>query len=156
MNDKKRIEELASLMADCSTTCDECFEKFERVMTLPIQKRKNYCQVYAYAQKAVEQGYRKIPKDSVVLSKEECEKLTEEINFWHKINETALILTKEECDHKVILDEDHYERLLNNVRKDTAKEFAEQVKMAFYAKFDELIPSIMADKIDELLKEYEE
>ena len=130
MNDKKQIEELASLMADCSTTCDECFEKFERVMRLPIKKRKNHCQAYAYAQKAVEQGY-------------------------HKILEGAVILTKEECDNKVILDEDHYERLLNNVRKDTAKEFAEQVKMAFYAKFDELIPSIMADKIDELLKEYE-
>ena len=33
------------------------------------------------------------------------------------------------------------------------KEFAECVKMAFYQEFDELIPSIMADKIDELVKE---
>lgn len=33
------------------------------------------------------------------------------------------------------------------------KEFAESVKMAFYYEFDELIPSIMADKIDELVKE---
>ena len=33
------------------------------------------------------------------------------------------------------------------------KEFAEIVKMAFYYEFDELIPSIMADKIDELVKE---
>lgn len=60
MKDKeKQIEELASLMADCNTTCDKCFEKLESVMTLPIQKRENYCQVYAYAQRAVEQGYRK-------------------------------------------------------------------------------------------------
>lgn len=35
------------------------------------------------------------------------------------------------------------------------KEFAEKVKMAFYYEFDEIIPSIMSDKIDELLKEYE-
>ena len=33
------------------------------------------------------------------------------------------------------------------------KEFAESVKMAFYYEFDELIPAIMADKIDELVKE---
>lgn len=41
------------------------------------------------------------------------------------------------------------------VRKQAVKEFAERVKMAFYYEFDELIPSIMADKIDELVKEVE-
>lgn len=39
------------------------------------------------------------------------------------------------------------------VRKQAVKEFAERVKMAFYYEFDELIPSTMADKIDELVKE---
>lgn len=39
------------------------------------------------------------------------------------------------------------------VRKRAVIEFAEQVKMAFYYEFDELIPSIMADRIDELVKE---
>lgn len=39
------------------------------------------------------------------------------------------------------------------VRKQAVKEFAERVKMAFYYEFDELIPSIMADKIDEIVKE---
>ena len=38
-------------------------------------------------------------------------------------------------------------------RKQAVKEFAEWVKMAFYYEFDELIPSIMADKIDEIVKE---
>lgn len=33
------------------------------------------------------------------------------------------------------------------------REFAERIKMAFYYEFDELIPSTMADKIDELVKE---
>lgn len=37
--------------------------------------------------------------------------------------------------------------------KEAVKEFAERVKMAFYYEFDELIPSIMSDKIDELVKE---
>lgn len=39
------------------------------------------------------------------------------------------------------------------VRKQAVIEFAERVKMAFYYEFDELIPSIMADKIDALVKE---
>ena len=39
------------------------------------------------------------------------------------------------------------------VRKQSVIEFAERVKMAFYYEFDELIPSIMADKIDELVEE---
>ena len=46
--------------------------------------------------------------------------------------------------------------LINKITKaktETIKEFAEQVKMAFYYEFDELIPSIMADKIDNLVKE---
>ena len=33
------------------------------------------------------------------------------------------------------------------------EDVAERIKMAFYYEFDELIPSIMADKIDELVKE---
>lgn len=44
-------------------------------------------------------------------------------------------------------------RLCNEERKQAVKEFAERVKMAFYYEFDELIPSIMADKIDELVKD---
>ena len=48
-------------------------------------------------------------------------------------------------------------RALNNSGygnvKEALKEFAERVKMAFYYEFEELIPSIMSDKIDELIKE---
>lgn len=44
-------------------------------------------------------------------------------------------------------------RFVNTIKADAIKEFAEQVKMAFYYEFDKLIPSIMADKIDELVKE---
>ena len=39
------------------------------------------------------------------------------------------------------------------VRKQAVKEFAERVKMEFYYEFDELIPYIIADKIDELVEE---
>lgn len=39
-----------------------------------------------------------------------------------------------------------------NVRA-AVEDVAERIKMAFYYEFDELIPSRMADKIDELVKE---
>jgi hypothetical protein len=68
-----------------------------------------------------------------------------------KIPEGAVVLTEEE-----------YERWqgqtlnIKKVRKETAEKFAERVKMAFYYHFDEIIPSIMADKIDEICKEITE
>lgn len=33
------------------------------------------------------------------------------------------------------------------------KELAERIKTEFYAQFDELIPSVMSDRIDELVNE---
>ena len=39
-----------------------------------------------------------------------------------------------------------------NVRA-AVEDVAERIKMAFYHEFDELIPSTMADKIDEIVKE---
>ena len=44
------------------------------------------------------------------------------------------------------------EQELRDLRQ-AVKEFAERVKMAFYYEFDELIPSIMAERIDELVME---
>lgn len=38
-------------------------------------------------------------------------------------------------------------------RTKAVKEVAERIKTAFYCEFEELIPSIMADKIDEIVKE---
>ena len=46
----------------------------------------------------------------------------------------------------------HYE----TARAEAIKEFAEAVKMEFYREFDEIIPSIMADKIDNLAIEMTE
>ena len=57
----------------------------------------------------------------------------------------AVVLTPEERAEEM--------RLANEERKQVVREFAERVKMAFYYEFDELIPSIMADKIDELVEE---
>ena len=62
-----------------------------------------------------------------------------------EISRGAVVLTPEERSEEM--------RLCNEERKQAVKEFAESVKMAFYYEFDELIPSIMADKIDELVEE---
>ena len=42
---------------------------------------------------------------------------------------------------------------LRNERESAVKDVAERIKMAFYYEFDELIPSTMADKIDEIVEE---
>lgn len=42
---------------------------------------------------------------------------------------------------------------LRENRTKAVKEVAERIKTAFYCEFEELIPSIMADKIDETVKE---
>lgn len=42
---------------------------------------------------------------------------------------------------------------LRENRTKSVKEVAERIKTAFYCEFEELIPSIMADKIDEIVKE---
>ena len=42
---------------------------------------------------------------------------------------------------------------LRQGKKAAVEDVAERIKMAFYYEFDELIPSIMADKIDELVEE---
>lgn len=70
MKDKdKQIEEMAVICADCNTTCDECFEAFEKTMTLPIADREEHCQAIKYARRLFNAGYRKLSENSVVLSR---------------------------------------------------------------------------------------
>lgn len=68
-------------------------------------------------------------------------------------NDKEYIMIKERLSEFYIED-----RRKNEQRKkaQVVKEFAERVKNAFYAEFDEIIPSIMANKIDDLVKEYKQ
>lgn len=59
-----------------------------------------------------------------------------------------------------LIEDSHFERIARKLVAAgygdvhaAVKEFAERIKMAFYYEFNELIPSRMADKIDELVKE---
>ena len=81
----------------------------------------------------------------------EIERLEVKINtLWHeaKRNADEAIIQKNRAD---MLKEDNAG--LQEELKKTVKDVAERIKMAFYYEFDELIPSTMADKIDELVKE---
>lgn len=90
MTKQEHIEEIAKLIKSVKLYGDDNYER-----------KISYDSALELAKYFYNAEYRKIPKDTVVL-------------------------TKEECEHKVILDEDHFERALNyereKVRKETAKE----------------------------------
>lgn len=126
MDKQKQIEEMARDFGDkkgydCRVITDCCKECILRCDCMP----------YSYAEGAYNAGYRKIPENAVVLTREQYEK-------------------------DLAIERELGERKASRARKETAEKFAERVKMAFYYEFDELIPSIMADKIDEICKEITE
>lgn len=80
--------------------------------------------------------------DRLMAAKDISGMTNKELEFFAKHNARV----RENADAEIA-------RLTAEVRKQSVIEFAERVKMAFYYEFDELIPSIMADKIDELVEE---
>lgn len=70
--------------------------------------------------------------------------------LWHKADETKTdaIMQKNRAD---MLKEKNIN--LQEGLKKAVEDVAERIKMAFYYEFDELIPSTMAGKIDEIVKE---
>ena len=98
-------------------------------------------------------NYRKIPEGAVVLMGTETEQRFEDLMV--AFDEMGFMpYTTHPFPEEYV--ETWKQRLIfvfGQLRKETAEKFAERVKMAFYYEFDELIPSIMADKIDEICKE---
>ncbi len=82
-------------------------------------------------------------------------------NYSHNVRNMAKDFNEQQkiiCRHQAEIERQRADKIrliehFEEREKEVVKEFAEQVKMAFYYEFDELIPSIMADKIDELVKE---
>ena len=111
------------------------------------------CNAYRHAEALYNAGYRKLPEDAVVLTKEEYESLkqslTQTTNRECELADRARALLHE-CD---VLKID-----LEKARKETAKEFAEKIKEKYghywcylYKKDLKQLRTI----IDELLKKYE-
>lgn len=67
-----------------------------------------------------------------------------------KIERKDKILDSYAFQYGTVTDRD---AIIKATKAQAVKEFAERVKLEFYYEFEELIPSIMADKIDNLVKE---
>lgn len=126
------------------------------------------CYVHEICETLYNAGYRKIPENAVILTPEERDEEMKAYNEERAEFENEIYALKEENANLTVENEvltrDKYnlERTLEegveelqSAKYEAVKEFAEKVKMAFFYEFDEIIPSIMSDKIDELLKEYE-
>jgi hypothetical protein len=118
MKDKeKQIEEMAQCKNFSGMTCSEC-------------KVRAGCDRYTLAEELYEQGYRKLPEDSVVLSREELNKI--QANFFdsgikYGSKETAeKILTiignmLDECDDRFKLKDYQW-------HKNLCKQFGVEIK----------------------------
>ena len=63
-------------------------------------------------------------------------------NNYRKINENEMVITKKK-----------YEKLTNQ-EEELLRKIANQIKMKFYYHFDEIMPSIMEDEINDIIDEY--
>ena len=163
----KQIEEMARIIAFDLCPNRHVHAKWgEEAQCYSDNNFAECTQIKNVVDKLYEAGYRKIPEKAVVLTREEWAKRNAEIEIIKIDNDTYLKEVKRVCElelrarrelEKLKRDFDYnlvQER--KQIRKETAEKFAERVKMAFYQEFDELIPSIMADKIDEIAKEITE
>ncbi len=141
MDKQKQIEELMKVMCvdfPCNRVCDQ------------------YCGMYDYAERAIKAGYRKIPENAVVLTGTETDERLldllvdfDEMGFFPATTCPNPEEYAKEWKRKLIY-------AIGQLVNEKVGKFAERVKMAFYYEFDEIIPSIMADKIDEICKEIAE
>jgi hypothetical protein len=151
MDKQKQIEGIAKLLDGYWSTKSKCpFDKKCPYLGGSVRFTCNDC-LRAYT--IYNAGYRKIPENAVVLMGTETEQRFEDLmvafdemgfmpNTTHPFPEEYVETWKQ----RLIF-------VFGQLRKETAEKFAERVKMAFYYEFDELIPSIMEDKIDEICKE---
>ena len=148
----KQIEEMAKAMLN------EAIKDYPTETVFKDGKlREAFYPIFVkYGEAVYNAGYRKIPEGAVVLTGMETEQQFEDLlvafdemgfmpNTTHPFPEEYVETWKQ----RLIF-------VFGQLRKEAVEEFAERIKMAFYYEFDELIPSIMADKIDEICKEITE
>lgn len=68
----KEIEEMAQKMCGGYSKCEDCFKLSEELFG-STRPKKERCIAYNYANVLYNAGYRKIPEDAVVLTREEQE-----------------------------------------------------------------------------------
>lgn len=140
MNKEQQIEEIAG------TICNACKERFE------ISKKcKNVIEpclaAYAHAESLYNAGYRKLPEDSVVLSREEYDSLRLQIQQAHnkgvsvgfdltKFKENSIAIARKETAEKILLPlydackEDSYGQVVVDftILENLAKQFGVEIQ----------------------------
>lgn len=125
MTDEKMIEEMAVICCGGKIDCTQCFEEYKNVMGIKIKKRADHCQAYNYAETLYNAGYRKLPENAVVTTREMYDELYKKANLYEYQKENAVVLTKEE--HKQWLKDciESNEKAKEIARKETAREILE-------------------------------
>ena len=142
MKDKEMIEEMAREIAkrDCYLF-DNCPKPYKHACisqnpTIMMESSKNYI---TFATWLVELGYHKIPKDSVVLSREEYE-LYDVVKKGYPNDMSCLAEKLTEIDHKA--------------RKETAEKIIKMLKQSPYIDFlEEWVLEDVAKELDVEIKE---
>ena len=105
MNKQKKIEEMAKLVQQdmCGDIpCEEC-NYHGKMKILP-----RYCVAYLIVEKLYNAGYRKIPENAVVLTREEWQKMKNSLYYSKEALEKKLQKARKETAEK-LLDEIDYE-----------------------------------------------
>lgn len=106
--DKKQIEEMTQIMADCKQSCDDCFAEYEKfIWKGKIKDRAKHCFLYRYAKNLINNNYRKINENEVVISKEEKQKLLKEMYEQGRFDALADL----EKDGEVVISKSEYDKL---------------------------------------------
>lgn len=181
MTREQQIEELAKLIqtkeishCDDDMHCEDCYCgcKGMAEMIYKAGYRNTFTSdIASVTQKAYKEGYEKAQselKTEIERLKAGNDKLDKESTAYGSIiqkqdkeiedlrlQNIGLQKRNEKWFSDYCKEQKRFEKQCVRTVKQAVKEFAEKVKMLFYYEFDELIPSIMSDKIDELLQEYE-
>lgn len=138
MTEKEMIEEMAKVM--CGNDCEECAKETAQWRGCSLKKAKaEECLIKKEAKLLYNAGYRKIPKGSVVLSKEKYEgkEIVVEMSGGHKLRLTV----GKFGEMSRVLEE--------STRKETAKEI-----LSLAIKHDDGYETDMPRFIDDLKKQY--
>lgn len=154
MTDEKQIEEMAKEMEECGdVSCEDCKK------THAYNGDYFHCYAIDYAETLYNAGYRKLPENAVVTTREMYDELYKKANLYEYQKENAVVLTKEE--HKQWLKDciESNKVVKEITRKETAREVI--AKIIWYAvkhikgkNKDECFIEISFEKIDEIAKQY--
>lgn len=140
MNDKQQIEEIAEWI--CSYNCDRstCFGGCEK------------CDNYKLANNLYEQGYRKLPENAVVLTKEEYDEIKQYQSYipelkkaFDKVRNATAEMYKDECEYW----KSRCEEIGNVASKETAREILRR-----FVEFSENPCNSREDILEELARQF--